>query len=494
MANRLNQYSTPHVLTRSLSRLLNGVLVALLVLLPLGAKASQQADFNQAYKNYVAQIQQQHYAAALPFAKQAYELGQQLYPETDSGRLAMTDNYAVNLMVLDKNNEAASVFTELLRLTEIVYGSNAAQLQPILDDLVEVSRKAGIDKEQIKALEVRRYKLYLRHNSWEFIEQFGQDELATTQHTKNLQSKLEGHFEQDFAIYESVHWSIVYHPDLSKQVAKVAKLMEKTYNSSLSYLVALNLRNKPLDTKMTAVYLKSRADYISYVKKMTKDKYVANKSGGLFSFRARASFFYDRGLKDNGKPRYPSASLVVHESAHQVLYAFGLNSSQYVQPRWLKEGLAVAFEAHDFKSGKFGPHTNNYSFGRMTQVDKLINDYELMSLSELVTLDGDDEEFRNAGNQPAIYAVGSMAVRFFYEYYPEQFKDYLVILAKSRQHHNERANYGKNIRLKQFKQAFGDPAALDDAFKQYVYDTVTEADTRRVEYKKQRKAKNKSTS
>lgn len=449
--------------------------------------ASPQAEFNSAYKSYMAEIEQQDFNAALPFAQKSYELSQKIFEPTDPSRLAITDNYGVNLMMLEQNAKAASIFSELLTLSEQTYGRHARELQPILDDLVEVSKKLEApDEARLKELEVRRYKLYLRHNSREFIEQFKQGELATTQHTKNTLAKLNRFFDEEFQIYETDHWSIIYHPKHRKGVKKIAKAMEHTYESALSYLVALGLRNKPLETKQTTVYFPSKEHYARYMTKLTKDKYGANHSGGFYSPKARAAFFFDRGKNKSGKSLYASPRTVVHETAHQVFYAFGLHTTRYIQPRWLKEGVAVSFEPQSVKKGKYGPHTDNYSLMRMKVIHKLIKDDELISLSRLISFDGDDEKFSNASNQSAIYALGGLAVRFFYLYYPDEFKAYLAELAKES---GQGVAWGKKLRRRQFSKAFGQPESLDEEFETFVMQMTQDARQRVAQLKRERKQK-----
>lgn len=474
---------------KNLKSILTFVLISLSTLVSINNCLANtlKSDFKSAYQQYIQYSDQGEYKKALPYAKQSYEISRELYDEQNPNRIASTDNYAVNLMTLHKNNEAQVIFSELLALYETKYGKHSRELQPILNDLVLVSKKLPELKgsEELKALEVRNYKLYLRHNSHDFIEKFAQDKLETTQHSENMQSKLESLFDREFDIYETDHWSIVHHKSQNKQIKKIAQTMEETYRSSLSFLVAFNLRNKPIKQKMTAVYFQSREDYITYVSRFG-DTTAAKKSGGVFSTKARSLFFFDRGVKKNGKPLLVRPTTVMHEATHQVMYAFGIHSQYYIQPRWFVEGLAANFEAHDRKR-EYGPHTNNYSFRRVGQIEKAQDNDELIPLSQLVAFDGDDEEFTNSVNQAAVYALGAMTVRFLYQNYPDEFKEYLTILSKSRTTRYERPKKGKNVRLKQFKKAFGDPKLLDDEFAQYLDKVIEESSELKTTYNKKRK-------
>lgn len=456
--------------------------------------ANNKATFKKVYSDHQQLISREKYQDALPLAKQAYDLAKITFEPLNNNRLVTTDNYALNLQVTDNLAQARVVFIELLALYETKYGKHAIELLPILSDITAINSalKSTVDVDEVKAFEVRRYKLYLRHNSDEFVKQFADQKLPTTIHAENTASKLASHFDKEFAIYESKHWSIIYPPKRIKFVKnKMAKLMEDTYKNNLSFLVSLGLRNKPIKEKMTAVYFNTRDDYISYIKAITGDSYGANASGGIYQPKARAIFFFGYGESKKGKHKYPKAHIVTHEVSHQVLYAMGFHSLFYVQPRWLKEGTAASFEYYTRKQ-PFGPHTNNYAFRRVLPIKNRYEDGNLISLKNLVSLDGDDEAFDSSFNQSDIYALGSMLVRFLYAEYPDELKDYLKVLSKSRTTHYEKAKFGKNIRLKQFKKAFGPPELLQAPFNTFIENVIAENDVNYTQYQAKKRAKKKA--
>ena len=106
--------------------------------------------------------------------------------------------------------------------------------------------------------------------------------------------------------------------------------------------------------------------------------------------------------------------------------------------------------------------------------------------------DGNDEKLNNTQNQADVYALGTMLIRFLYQYYPDEFKEYLSIIAKSRTALYERAKFGKNIRLKQFTKAFGDPEVMQDEFMAFSKAVIAESKLAYIAYKKQKEAKKKS--
>ncbi|MEI6894682.1 MAG: DUF1570 domain-containing protein [Colwellia sp.] len=469
-------------------------LILFLSTLVFATRAADITAFNKAYSQHQQLISEKKYQKALPLAQQSYELAKAIFDPLNSNRLIVTDNYALNLQMTHNVTMARAVFIELLALYQQKYGKHAIELLPLLTDITTLNTqlKDDIDEDETKEYAIRRYKLYLRHYSDDFIKQFADPQLPTTRHAKNTAGKLASHFDKDFAIYESDHWSIIYPPKELKFVKnKMAKLMEKTYHNNISFLVSMGLRNKPLKEKMTAVYFENREDYISYIKAITGDSYGSKNSGGIFYHKARSIFLFGYGKGKNSKVKRPKVHTVVHEVSHQVLYATGFQSIHYVQPRWLTEGLAASFE---YNTGKlsFGPHTNNYAFRRVFPIKKRVEDSSLISLKDLVTFDGDDEAFNSAQNQSDIYALGTMLVRFLYTYYPDEFKTYLKILSKSRTTLYERAKFGRNVRLKQFKKAFGQPELMQDQFSAFIAKVIKETDVAYAEYKAKKRVKRKS--
>ncbi|WP_170252861.1 DUF1570 domain-containing protein [Colwellia echini] len=461
-----------------------------------GNRTANIADFNSVFSQHQQLVAQQKYQAALPLAKQSYLLAKTNFEPLSNNRLVATDNYALNLQVTNNPVLARAVFIELLGLYELKYGKHALELLPILNDITALNTELAespikslansVDADEAKNYAIRQYKLYLRYNSDDFVKQFADPKLPTTIHAENTLEKLESHLDKDFAIYESDHWSIIYPPEeLTYVQDDMSKLMEQTYTNNISFLVAMGLRNKPIDEKMTAVYFSNQADYVSYITAITGDSYAANASGGIYSPSARAIFVFDKHYGKSKKRKRPPEQTIAHEVSHQVLYATGFNALTYVQPRWLIEGTAASFEYHNSEES-FGPHTSNYAFRRVLPVKKRFENNSLISLEELIGFDGDDEDFESAYNQSDIYALGAMLVRFLYTYYPDEFKDYLTILSKSRS-----VLFGKNVRLKQFRKAFGEPEAMQAQFSAYIAQVIAETDIAYAEVQALKKAKKK---
>ena len=447
--------------------------------------ANTTQQFNDAFKNYNNFITQGKYLEALPYAQKSYQLSKENFKPSDKNRLTAVDNYALTLKAVNQLSLSRTIFLELLTLSDDKYGKHAQELLPLLADINALNKQlvAEVDADEAKALAVRQYKLYLRHYSDEVVGKFVEKDLLTTMHTKNMHKKVSEHLDKTFGIYETKHWSIIYPVNKLKFVKKkMSKLMERTYTNNLSFLVSLGLRSKPIEEKMTAVYFDSKDDYKSYVTTITGDKYGANNSGSLYSPKARSIFVYGRGKNKKGKTKHVNPNSLIHIVSDQVFDITGFRA-QRVYPRWFTKGISASFEPHQLKQ-PFGPHTNNYSFKRILAIKKQVQSNSLISIKRLITLDGDDEAFENVENKKNVYSVGHLLVRFIYRHYPDELKDYLAIIVKTRT-----AQYGKNIRLKQFTKAFGHPEDMQDKFTLFAKNIVEETDVLYIEYKKRKAAK-----
>ena len=452
---------------------------------------AQLVELNKAFSQHQKLINSGDYQEALIFAERSYQLAKEKLAMTAPQRLMATDNYALNLQMTEDLAKAHSIFKELLSLYEMAYGKHAKELLPILADIGNLEQKLidVVGKDEAKATAIRRYKLYLRHNSDDFVAQFADKKLPTTQHAINTQKKVSKHFDKSFNLYETDHWSIIYSTDKKKYIKnKMAKLMETTYQNNISFLVALGLRNKPIEEKMTAVIFESKDDYSRYIFAITGDKYAAKNSGGIYVYKAKAIFMFERGENKKGKVLKVNTKTVAHEVSHQVMHKTGLQSLRVIYPRWFTEGLAASFEFNDIKKS-FGPHTNNYAFRRVLTLKRSFNEGSLITLKNLVSFDGDDEKLKNKQNQTDVYALGSMLVRFLYQKHPDELKAYLTIIANSRTARYERAKSGKNIRLKQFTKAFGDPDLMQASFTKFTENVIAETDIAYAAYKKRKQEK-----
>lgn len=381
-----------------------------------------------------------------------------LYPN------AFANNLGQKLTKQDLENQLTSA--------EKVYGEHAEELLPILEKLVVITQK-DLPNES-KNFNIRRTKIYLRHNSSAFVAQFKDTNLPTTRHSKKTLKQVNKFFKRDFTLYETKHWSIIHHSTQEEAVTKkIAPFMEKAYDSALSFLISFGYRNKPLKNKMTAIYFQSREDYIEFLSKFTFDKKLLKNSLGVYIDNINTLAFFDNA---ENKKRVRRRT-VLHEAAHQIMFNAGLQLNQVNQPRWLIEGLASSFEASNINL-EFGPHTNNYGSKRLKQIIKLKNNNELPSINDIVSSSFKEEN--KIASSSKVYAMGSMLIRYLYRHHPDKFKAYLKIIAESER---TRSSNGKK---RMFTRAFGDPENYESEFMAFVDNTLLEFKAK-AKQKKQKK-------
>jgi len=96
----------------------------------------------------------------------------------------------------------------------------------------------------------------------------------------------------------------------------------------------------------------------------------------------RVDTFNDREQRLNLLARQRSISVTVHEAVHQLMFHTRVQAPGVHQPRWLTEGLAVAFET-DAPKSRFGP-AHEYE-PRRQAFWQLLDDDKLLPLRKLVT-------------------------------------------------------------------------------------------------------------
>lgn len=120
----------------------------------LAGQAEDLATFKQAYLQYEKFFKHGDLRKALPEARLAYELGQQLLGAESKETAKLTYNYGNILLRLRRFNEAEPVLSDALERFEHVFGKESVELVPVLMDSGHLD--ANINKGKT------RKKLYKR--------------------------------------------------------------------------------------------------------------------------------------------------------------------------------------------------------------------------------------------------------------------------------------------------------------------------------------------
>ncbi|HTQ38702.1 MAG TPA: DUF1570 domain-containing protein [Pirellulales bacterium] len=155
---------------------------------------------------------------------------------------------------------------------------------------------------------------------------------------------------------------------------------------------------------------------------------------------------------------------VIHEATHQIAFNCGLQQRFADIPLWVCEGLAMYFETPDLGYGKGWRTIGEMNPPRLERFQSYLLRRPADSLQTLIA---DDKRFRSRDAQQALdaYAEAWALNYFLLRQHATEYEAYLQRLC-------EKAPLwwdGPDVRLKEFKAAFGpDLATLDAEFVRYM--------------------------
>ena len=408
--------------------------------------ASDRSEFQHAFTRFAEQAKAGELEAALPYAEKVYVLSQSLFPRLNANRLAAAENYALTLKQLAKDAQAERVFQDLLEQQQTKFGNYAAELTTTLADLSELA----LSKQKSQAYQLRFEKIYLRHNSSEFIEQLTSADLETSQLAPKITEKIQQSFDRSVTIHETQHWSLVAVGSSEKFAKNAARLLEKTYLSMLSFRIAMDYPPTRLNEKMTAVYFETR------------------EQQQIFSRSARwaRGKFATLILNKNGK-RFPAINIAKNASRHAGAIT-GLERRVKGKPPWLFEGLSKSFQFADVNN-EFGPHTDNYLLQSIVQIKNIIGRGTAPGLRKIVSYTGASLPYRDKAELQAFYPF---LVRYLYTFHPEQLAEYFVSIS----------SYDSKVSAPafraEFEEAFGEIEQHEQRFERFLQDMLAEGEIR----------------
>jgi len=109
-------------------------------------------EFGIAYKAYVEASDENNWEQALPLAKQAYQLGQQYFDPENEQITLLQYNYAYSLLKNNKNEEAKTELTTVLKKFEMKHGNESKELIPVLYDLASSDKMNKIYRTHYKRI------------------------------------------------------------------------------------------------------------------------------------------------------------------------------------------------------------------------------------------------------------------------------------------------------------------------------------------------------
>ncbi|MBT7952794.1 MAG: TonB family protein [Gammaproteobacteria bacterium] len=125
-------------------------IISLQSLTAIADSNTDAASFNKAYKQYQHFDKADRPDKALPYAKQAYELGLSLFGENDTKTAALAYNYGSVLLETRNTKEAEVILKTTLDLYETAYGKQGLELIDPLMSLGHANAEYGNSRYQKK--------------------------------------------------------------------------------------------------------------------------------------------------------------------------------------------------------------------------------------------------------------------------------------------------------------------------------------------------------
>lgn len=288
-----------------------------------------------------------------------------------------------------------------------------------------------------------------------------------------LKKDLSGRFRQEFNIWATAHFMIVYDTPNSFTRERGAYL-EKAYQSFTFWFNMKRLRPELLKERLPVVLFKQRAHYLQYAKQVDGDELAW--TAGYYSQRTNRATFYDDSTGDmaeqandkvdEAKIRVRNLTIAienarrsgnnqtamqlsrerdslnrsiqlfqnrvgnsinkintlktVHEAIHQLAFNTGIQKRLVDYPMWLAEGIACSFEADDSRGAR-GPGTINPY--RLFVLRKIASDSGLLSWDQVIVGPGRNVE-ENAIEK--YYAQSWLLFHYLYKFHRAELEEILV--------------------------------------------------------------------
>lgn len=221
-----------------------------------------------------------------------------------------------------------------------------------------------------------------------------------------------------YSVRYTDHFAVFYNTDAAA-VGDFVTRLETTYNAVERFANRSEISIRQPKEKLPVVFSADRNEFTRVVQQIA-GRPAASSVAGLYFPDVRCSFFYDSGtdaaLKQNidrakalreqarsiGDARRKrqllaearrvetwverqgdtaNRSIVQHETAHQLLYAFGVHQLGSPNPPWFVEGLATLFESPPTSDGG---GINNISQSRLGEIRAIEKAGRLLPLKELI--------------------------------------------------------------------------------------------------------------
>ena len=223
-----------------------------------------------------------------------------------------------------------------------------------------------------------------------------------------------------FAVYRTANYLIVH--NTSEQYAKqVGRLFEQLHRGFYAFWKNQRWRLPEPEFPLVALVLADRKDFLKYAGSEVGE--TAEVVIGYYHLSSnRMTTFNVPNLERN-------VSTIIHEATHQLAYNCGLQKRFADNPMWVSEGLALFFEAPDFKSA-----SRWRGIGRVNQVNlqRWREYFPRRPANSLVSLISNDDRFRTPQTATDAYAESWALTYFLLKTKRKEYVEYLRKLSDIR--------------------------------------------------------------
>jgi hypothetical protein len=241
-----------------------------------------------------------------------------------------------------------------------------------------------------------------------------------------------------------------------------AARFEELYRSFSHYFSRRGITLAEPEFPLVGIVWSTQADFLRYAQ-ADGAKISANVLG-YYSPRTNRVALYDTSGSTGDWTS--TADTIVHEATHQTAFNVGLHNRFGLNPRWVVEGLATAFEARGvWNSRAYTDRKDRINRGRARQFQQLSETRKAGTLAELIASDRLFDQ-----NVNVAYAEAWALTFFLTETQPGKYAQYLRQMAKR----PALGEYSSAQRTKDFAAVFGDVTMLEAHFQRFMRERLAE--------------------
>lgn len=293
---------------------------------------------------------------------------------------------------------------------------------------------------------------------------------------EELSKRLLEELPEGFDVYRTNHYLIAF--NTSREYAQwCGSLFERLYSGFTNYWEKRGFPVVEPEFPLVAIVFRNREQYVRHARAEVGEAvdsvigYYSMKSNHMTMFdlsgtssaatqgRGSISVQIQRILSQPGAAW--NVATIVHEAAHQIAFNCGLHARFSDCPRWFSEGIAMFFETPDLSSPRGWAGIGTVNRVRIERFRKLLPGRPSNSLVSLLS---EDKRFLEAATSLDAYAEAWALTYFLAKQYPRQYLSYTKMLSAKKPMLWD----DPQTRLQEFREAFGEPEAIDREFLRFM--------------------------